>query len=187
MVRSQMFSVAFDEIKTFFWAAIGSWVIFFFSSLLLTESLMRIMHLEILAVFYLVIGVGILSLNYILFKKTLLGSPNQPLTIDHEIHTAHLVIRSLNRIFWIIVILVSMGLLVSISTFLVISMNYFTTQSIDTIVVFLPLLFVIYLIFIIPSFLGINEINRLNAFFQRYDQLKTEIGEQITSYLDSTE
>ncbi|MFW9856940.1 MAG: hypothetical protein ACFFFG_17960 [Candidatus Thorarchaeota archaeon] len=179
--------MAFNEVKTFFWAAIGSWIIFFFSSLLLTESLMRIMHLEILAAFYLVVGLAILSLNYILFKKTLLGHPAQTFSMDQEIHTFHHVIRSLNRIFWIIVVLVSMGLLVSLSTFLVISMHYFTSQTLDTVVGFLPLLFIIYLIFIIPSFLGINEINRLNAFFQRYNQVKTELGQSLLSNIEGTE
>lgn len=148
---------------------------------------MRIMHLEILAAFYLVIGLAILSLNYILFKKTLLRAPSETLPVDQEIHTVHHVIRSLNRIFWIIVVLVSMGLLVSLSTFLVISMHYFTNQSLDTVVGFLPLLFIIYLIFIIPSFLGINEINSLNAFFQRYNQLKTELGQSLASNLEGTD
>ncbi|MHA1978880.1 MAG: hypothetical protein ACW98F_06965 [Candidatus Hodarchaeales archaeon] len=178
-----MFSIALEEIKMFFWAAIGSWFIFFVSSLVLTESLMRIMHLEILAVLFLVIGIGILSLNYLLFKKTLFRVQMDSHIVDQQVQTFHSIIQSLQRIFWTIVILVSLGLMVSISTFLFISMKYFTSESMDTWVDVLPFLFLIYLIFIIPSFLGINEISRLNTFFQQYKNLKAEIGESLKTEL----
>ncbi|MHA1946851.1 MAG: hypothetical protein ACXAC6_15125 [Candidatus Hodarchaeales archaeon] len=176
-----MLSIGLDEMKTFFWAAIGSWVIFFVSSLLLTEFVMRIMHLEILAVVFLVFGFAILSLNYLLFKKTLFQVKPESYGVDREVQTFHTIIQSLQRIFWTIVILVSLGLIVSISTFLFISMNYFTTQDIETWISFLPFLFLIYLIFIIPSFLGINEIGRLNAFFKSYETLKSELGDDFKS------
>jgi hypothetical protein len=181
------YSIDTKELETFFWAAIGSWLIFLFSSLLLTEAIMQIMHLEILALFYLIIGLVILSLNYLVLTRTLFRSQINIDETNYEVQTFHNLIQSLQRIFWTIIILVTLGLIVGISTFVYMSTKYFITRDVMSLIEFIPFFFLIYLIFMIPSFVGIKEINRLNKFIHHYQTLKLSVGESIIENLEMSQ
>lgn len=163
-------------------AAIASWIVFFGSTLILTEGIMYFMAFDMIsAISFLFIGFVVLSLNIGIFKVVFSRVENGLPSKQYPVQNFHYLTRGLRRIFWTIVVLVSLGLITSLSTFLFASMDYYTTHDISSLIKFIPFLLGIYLLFIIPSLFGIKEVARLNKFFQQYQVLKFDLGEQLES------
>jgi hypothetical protein len=157
-----------------------TWIIFLVSFLLLTEGFMFVMELQGIAILFIIVGAFCLILNYYNLKKIVYYSPIVSLKVNVPIYNFHQIIISLERILRVIVILTSLGLLSSLSTFIFISMEYFALRSIDAMLSILPFLFIIYLIFVIPSFYGLRELNQIKYFLNEFRNMKIDLKQNLS-------
>lgn len=152
-----------------------TWIIFLLSFLLLTEGLMFVMQFEGIALLFIIVGLFCLSLNYFSLKKLIVNQPENTFKANVPIHNSHQVIVSLERVYRVIILLTSLGLLSSLSTFFFISMEYFTMQTLTSLLPIIPLLFIVDLVFAIPSFYGLKELNQIKYFLREFKTIKTEL------------
>lgn len=180
-----MFKINKKDAFFYLWAAVASWLVFLGSSLLLTEGIMYVMDSNLEAIIYFAIGLIVLSFNLLLFRKVLSRSENGLPPAQYTLQNYHYVTQSISRIFWTIVVLVSLGLMASLSTFFFVSMNYYERNGdISNVVTIFPLLLAAYVLFIIPSFYGIKELGRLKNFIRHFDILKVDLGKKLIKNLE---
>lgn len=170
-----------NELILYIYCGLVSWIVFLVSFLFLTEFFMNMMNFEMSSFWFLPVGLFILSINYIVFKLILFRKPASNEITNNPIHNYHMVINGLERIFRIIVILVTIGLIASMSSVIMLSMTIYTSQSMDRYLYVIPVLLFVYLLFAIPSFYGIREINRLRLLLHEFDVVKSDIRKKMIS------
>jgi hypothetical protein len=164
--------------NAFLWIVVSgviSWFIFLIAFLFLTQSLMFFMDLEVQALLFLVVGSILLFLNYFVFKTTVSSSIYQGNTDISPIKTQHEIFSSLDRLFKIIVILVTLGIMSSLITFIFASMTFFNTHDLVKVLELTPVLLVVYLIFIIPCLYGFFEIRKLRTLISGFEEVKEDM------------
>lgn len=156
-----------------------TWLIFLLGFLFLTQALMFIMALEGIAVLFLFVGIICLGANYLVLR-TMFSSPlDLSIEVGSPIQSQHYIIQSVERLARVIIILTSLGFVLSLSTFVFASMTLFATHSMDSVIPLLPVIFIFYLILAIPSFYGLREISQLKYFLKEYQAVKEEIRQKI--------
>ena len=170
-----------NELFTYLYCGFISWIVFLISFLFLTGFLINIMNFELSSIWFLIIGLFCLLINYLVFRIILFSKSTSTDMFSNPIHNYHMVIKGLERIFRIIVILVTLGLIASMSTVMMLSMAIYTSQSIEKYLYAIPLLLIVYLLFAVPSFYGIREINRLRLLLHEFDIVKSDIRKQMIS------
>ena len=168
-----------NELFTYLYCGFISWIVFLISFLFLTGFLINIMNFELGSIWFLIIGLFCLLINYLVFRIILFSKSTSTDMFSNPIHNYHMVIKGLERIFRIIVILVTLGLIASMSTVMMLSMAIYTSQSIEKYLYAIPLLLIVYLLFAVPSFYGIREINRLRLLLHEFDIVKSDIRKQM--------
>ena len=169
-----------NDLMFFLIHGIITWIIFFVSFLLLTEGVMFFMQLEAIAFLFLSVGSFCLVLNYYNLKRIVNDKHKDKFKANVSIYNYHQIISSLERIFRVIVILTSLGLMSSLSTFFFISMEYFTLHSLTSLFSLIPLLFITYLVFAIPSFYGLKEINQIKYFLDEFKNMKVNFKKSLS-------
>ena len=96
------------------------------------------------------------------------------------LRTQHEILAGLDRVIQIITFLVTLGFITAISTFIYVGMTYMNKQNWMYVIQPLPVLFLIYLIFSIPSFYAIVEIGKLKHYLQGYSKIKEEIKSKMS-------
>ena len=169
-----------NDLMFFLIHGIITWIIFLISFLLLTEGVMFVMQLEGIAILFLIIGSFCLVLNYYNLKRIVNYKPKDKFKANVSIYNYHQIIASLERVFRVIVILTSLGLISSLSTFFIISMEFFTLHSLNSLFKLIPLLFIVYLVFAIPSFYGLKEINQIKYFLDEFKNMKVNFKKSLS-------
>lgn len=154
---------------------IGTWIIFLSAFLFLTQALMYFMDFESLAIIFLLVGMILLFFNYLVFKFLISNTPKKIHKIKTPIQNYHEIFSGLERLFKIIVILVTLGFMSSLTTFFIASMTYFHTHDIMQVLQLTPVLLLVYLLFTLPSFYGLREIQNLKALIDDFENMKTDI------------
>ncbi|OLS26097.1 MAG: hypothetical protein HeimC3_10700 [Candidatus Heimdallarchaeota archaeon LC_3] len=154
---------------------IGTWIIFLSAFLFLTQALMFFMDFESLAIIFLIVGLVLLFLNYLVFKLLFSYSPKTKKANKTPIQNYHEIFSGLERLFKIIVILVTLGFMSSLTTFFFASMTYFNTHDFMQVIQLTPVLLLVYLLFTLPSFYGLREINNLKLLLNDFDNMKIDI------------
>lgn len=166
------------DIATFLVAGIITWLFFLIAFLCLTEAIMMFMEANLIGLILLILSIVFFIPNYFIFKFILLQiSKNKDESTI--LRTQHEIIAGLDRIIQIITFLVTIGFLTAISTFIYVGMTYMEKQNLTSIIQVLPVLFVIYLIFTVPSFYAIVEIGKLKHYLQNYSKIKDEIKSKM--------
>ena len=167
------------SLLVYIFAGIITWALFFFSFIFITKALMMFMEFTILAFILIFISIIMFFLNYLIFRYVYTSSQHEVIKDSTLLRTQHSILLSLDRITSIIILLVTLGLISAISTFILISMSFMATNDFMAIIEPIPFLFVLYLIFIIPSFIGIIEIGKLRAMLQNYSKIKNEVKQKL--------
>ena len=137
------------------------------------------MELEGQALLFFLVAIFFLILNYFNLRSIVYFKPSATFKANVAVYNYHQIIVSLERVFRVIVILTSLGFLSSLSTFFFISMEYFTFKSLNYLFTLLPLLFIVYLIFAIPSFYGLKELNQIKYFLKQFKEIKNDVKTQF--------
>jgi hypothetical protein len=137
------------------------------------------MHLEAQAFLFLVVGLILLLFNYYVFKIAISSSIFPGNVNITPIKTQHEIFSSLDRLFKILIILVTLGIMSSLITFIFASMTFFNTQDLVKILELTPVLLVVYLIFIIPCLYGFLEIRRLKTLISGFKDIKDDIRKTL--------
>lgn len=136
------------------------------------------MEFDILALAVIAISLFFFFANYFILKflnkQISLNKPEKSL-----LKTQHEILATLDRLSQIITLLVSIGLITAISTFIYISMIYLETNDFMYVIQPIPILFIIYLLFTIPSFYAITEITNLKLLLGDISKLKGEIKSKM--------
>lgn len=162
------------NIAIFFFAGIVTWLFFLIAFLCLTVAIMMFMESNLIGLVLLFLGILLFIPNYFIFRFIL----NQVSNSKREstvLRTQHEILAGLDRIIQIITFLVTLGFITAISTFIYIGMTYMDKKNWMYVVQPLPILFIIYLLFSIPSFYAIVEIGKLKHYLQNYSKIKEEI------------
>ena len=166
------------DIVTFLTAGIITWLFFLIAFLCLTTAIMMFMELDIIGLVLLVFSVLFFIPNYFIFKYIIhYVSKEKPET--NVLRTQHEILASLDRIIQIITLLVTLGFITAISTFVYIGMTFMENHNWNNVIQTLPVLFVIYLIFSFPSFYAIVEIGKMKQYLQNYSKIKDEIKSKM--------
>lgn len=142
---------------------------------------MYIMDLEAQAIIFLGVGLLFLFLNYLIFKIFVLYTPKTEEVLSTSLQIYHAIFKGLDRIFTIIVLLVTLGFMSSLTTFLFASLTYFNSHNLMSVLQLTPILLIVYLLFMIPSFYGLKEITNVKSLLKNFEQVKTDLRDILQS------
>ncbi|MFW9929806.1 MAG: hypothetical protein ACFFD1_10480 [Candidatus Thorarchaeota archaeon] len=172
-----------------FWyllSALATWLIFLSSFLFLTEALMYFMGGLNAFILFLVVGIVLLFLNYFIFKLVVFKTEVIKPTNTSFIQNYHELFSGLDRLLRIIVILVTLGFMSSLITFLIACMTFFNTEGdLIAVIELTPFLLVFYLFFIIPSFYGVKEIRNIKGIINNFDEIKSDFRKVLNNVQES--
>ncbi|MHA2105535.1 MAG: hypothetical protein ACW981_19080 [Candidatus Hodarchaeales archaeon] len=174
--------------NAFLWIVVSgviSWFIFLIAFLFLTQSLMFFMDFEVQALIFLVVGLALLFFNYFVFKIAVSSSIYPENDKISPIKTQHEIFSGLDRLFNIIVILVTLGIMSSLITFIFASMTFFNTHDLMKVLELTPVLLVVYLIFIIPCLYGFLEIRKLRTLLSGFEDMKEDMRNTLNLNITS--
>jgi hypothetical protein len=130
------------------------------------------MDFEIQAILFLAVGSVLMIFNYFIFKITVSSSVQYEKKDITAIQSQHEIFSGLDRLFKIIVILVTLGIMSSLITFIFASMLFFNSHDLMKVLELTPILLVVYLIFILPCFYGFLELRKLRVLISGFDEIK---------------
>lgn len=159
-------------------AGVTTWILFFIAFILLTKSIMMYTESDVLAIILIIISLLVFLGNFFISKVFMRFIPQETLT-SGQVRTQHEIITSLDRISHVILLLISLGIISALSTFIYLSMIFMETNNLMYLIQPLPVLFVIYLLFALPSFYAMVEITRLKHYLANYSKIKEEIKSKM--------
>lgn len=168
----------FRNLAVYIGAGVLTWLFFLIAFLLLTQAIKMFMEADSIGIALVVLSVIFFIPNYFIFRFV---SHQLTKTQKSEsvLRTQHEIIAGLDRLIQIITFLVSLGFITAISTFIYICMTFMEKGDLMYVVQSLPFLFVIYLVFTIPSFYAITEIGKLKVQLGNYNKIKDEIKSKM--------
>ena len=158
--------------------AITSWLLFFIAFILLAQSIMMVMQSDYLAIILIIISLLLFVGNFFISRGFMKYIPKENFVFS-QLQSQHEIIRSLDRITQVILLLISLGVMSALSTFIYLSMIFMETKNLSYLIQPLPVLFIIYLVFALPSFYAMAEITRLKQAFANYSKIKDEIKAKL--------
>ena len=167
------------NVLIFLLAGVVTWIFFLIAFLCLTVAIMMFMESNLIGLVLLIFSIVFFIPNYFIFRFIIseVSKEKQETTV---LRTQHEIIAGLDRIIQIITFLVSLGFMTAISTFIYIGMTFMQKQDWMYVVQPLPILFLIYLLFSVPSFYAVVEIGRLKHYFKDYNKIKDEIKAKMS-------
>ena len=168
----------FKNLAIYLGAGVITWLFFLVAFLLLTQAIMMFMEADAIGIALIILSLIFFIPNYFIFKF-LLHQLTKSQTSESVLRTQHEIITGLDRLIQIITLLVSLGFITAISTFIYICMTFMDKGDVMYVIQSLPFLFVIYLVFSIPSFYAITEIGKLKSQLGNYSKIKDEIKSKM--------
>ena len=137
------------------------------------------MESNLIGLILLILSIVFFIPNYFIFRF-IINEVSKEKRETTVLRTQHEIIAGLDRIIQIITFVVSLRFMTAISTFIYIGMTFMEKQNWMYVVQPLPILFLIYLLFSIPSFYAVVEIGRLKHYLQNYSKIKDEIKAKMS-------